>query len=260
MDLPEGKPRQISAQGAREFHPSWSPDGKWLAYVSWSPEGGHIWKRAGDGGGQPIRLTRAAAFYRDPVWSLDGKRIVALRALVASGSRTRWISDPAPGSTSSGCPPTVATRPLISPARGASRPHFAGDPDRIYVTTPQGLVSMRFDGTDRRTHLQVTGKTAYRPSEPEPAEEILLRPDGRWVLARVATQLYLLAMPRFGGEAPKVSVHEPSVPDQEAHRYRRRLRRMVRRRQDDHLGHWLQPVPPPVRFRGLSAPQDGRGR
>ncbi len=40
----------------------------------------------------------------------------------------------------------------------------------------------------------------------------MLRPDGRWVLARVATQLYLLALPRFGGEAPKVSVHEPSVP------------------------------------------------
>ncbi len=40
---------------------------------------------------------------------------------------------------------------LISPARGASRPHFTKEPDRIYVTTPQGLVSMRFDGTDRRT-------------------------------------------------------------------------------------------------------------
>ncbi len=80
MDLPGGKPRAISAQGSLEFHPSWSPDGKWLAYVSWSPEGGHVWKRAGDGSGQPTRLTRAPAFYRDPVWSPDGKRIVALRA------------------------------------------------------------------------------------------------------------------------------------------------------------------------------------
>ncbi len=45
IDLPDGKPRQVSAEGSREFHPSWSPDGKWIAYVSWSPEGGHIWKR-----------------------------------------------------------------------------------------------------------------------------------------------------------------------------------------------------------------------
>ncbi len=101
---------------------------------------------------------------------------------------------------------------LISPARGDSRPHFADAPDRIYVTTPKGLVSMRYDGTDRRTHLSVVGKTAYRPSEPEPADEILLRPDGRWALARATNQLYLLAMPAFGGEAPKVAVHEPSVP------------------------------------------------
>ena len=101
---------------------------------------------------------------------------------------------------------------VISPARGASGPHFAREADRIYLTTPQGLVSMRFDGTDRRTHLTVTGKTAYSPSEPEPAEQIVISPDGQWALARVTNQLYLLALPRFGGEAPKVSVHEPSVP------------------------------------------------
>ena len=80
------------------------------------------------------------------------------------------------------------------------------------MTTPQGLVSMRFDGTDRRTHLAITGKTGYSPSEPEPAEQIVVAPDGRGSLARVNTQLYVLAMPQFGGEAPKVSVHEPTVP------------------------------------------------
>ena len=102
---------------------------------------------------------------------------------------------------------------LISPARGASRPHFADAPDRIYVTTPKGLVSMRYDGTDRRTHLERRRQDRLtRPSEPEPADEILLRPDGRWALARSTNQLYLLAMPAFGGEAPKVAVHEPSVP------------------------------------------------
>ncbi len=82
----------------------------------------------------------------------------------------------------------------------------------MYVTTPQGLVSMRFDGTDRRTHVNVIGKTAYSPGQPTTADEILLRPDGRWVLARVTDQLYLLALPQAGGETPKVSVHESIVP------------------------------------------------
>jgi Tol biopolymer transport system component len=210
MDLPEGKPRQLSTAVAREFQPSWSPDGKSLAYVSWSPEGGHIWKRAGDGQGLPEQLTRAGAFYSEPVWTPDGKRIVALRASrqarvespYGSGAILDLVWVPAEGGDGN----------VISPARGASAPHFAREADRVYMTTPQGLVSMRFDGTDRRTHLAVTGKTAYSPQEPEPAEQINLSPDGRWALARVTTQLYLLAMPQFGGDAPKVSVHEPSVP------------------------------------------------
>jgi WD40-like Beta Propeller Repeat len=76
-----------------------------------------------------------------------------------------------------------------------------------------GLVAgWQCDGTDRRTHLSVIGKTAYFPRDPEGAEEILLRPDGRWVLARVTNQLYLLALPQLGGEAPKIVVQEPSVP------------------------------------------------
>jgi Tol biopolymer transport system component len=209
MDLPDGKPTQLSGDETRDFHPTWSPDGKSLAYVSWSPEGGDIWKRGGDGRGEPERLTRARAFYHDPVWTPDGKRVVALRAPrrsrvenpYGSGAVLDLIWVPAEGGEAT----------IISPARGASRPHFAKETDRIYMTTPQGLFSMRFDGTDRRTHLAVTGKTSYSPSEPEPAEEIVLSPNGQWALARVTTQLYLLALPQAGGDAPKVSVHEPSV-------------------------------------------------
>ena len=212
MDLPDGKPRQLTTGDAREFHPSWSPDGKTLVFVNWAPEGGHIWKRSSDGQGEPERITRVPAFYRDPVWSPDGKRIVALRAPrrekvenavdfgASAGTDLVWV--PAEGGEAT----------VIAPARGAARPHFAKEPDRIYFTTRQGLVSMRYDGTDRRTHVAVTGKTAYSPSDPEPADEILLRPDGRWVLANVTNQLYVLALPQFGGETPKVSVHEPTVP------------------------------------------------
>jgi Tol biopolymer transport system component len=212
MDVPDGKPRQLSAADAREFYPSWSPDGKFLAYVSWSPEGGHIWKRPGDGQGEPERVTRALAFYGQPTWSPDGKRIVAWRAPrrekaegpVDSGSYAGldliWV--PAEGGEAN----------LISPARRARRAHFAKEPDRIYVTTPQGLVSMRLDGTDRRTHLSVVGKTSYAPVEPQPADEIVLRPDGRWALALVTNQVYVVALPQYGGEAPKTTVHEPVLP------------------------------------------------
>src|SRR6266566_4567946 len=35
---------------------------------------------------------------------------------------------------------------LSLPARGAGGPHFTNEKDRIYVYTPQGLVSLRYDG------------------------------------------------------------------------------------------------------------------
>jgi Tol biopolymer transport system component len=213
MDLPDGKPRQLSAAEAREFQPSWSPDGKWLAYVSWSPEGGHIWKRSLEGQvGEPERITRVPAFYRDPVWSPDGKRIVALRAPRREKAESPYDFGASTNTDLLWVPMEGGEATLISPARGASRPHFAKEPERIYLTTPHGLISMRFDGTDRRTHLQVTGTTAYRPTEPEPADEILLRPDARWALASLTKQLYLVALPQYGGEAPKTSIHGPTLP------------------------------------------------
>lgn len=212
LDLPNGRPVQLSAAGAREFHPAWSPDGKSLAYVSWSETGGHIWKRSTDGTGQPQRLTTVPAYYRDPIWSLDGSRIVALRA-----PRREKVENPVEFGAGAGLdlvwlPAEGGEVRLISPARGASTPHFGPEVDRVYVTTPAGLVSMRFDGTDRRTHVKVSGKKGSFGDEPAAADVILLRPDGRWALALVTNQVYVFALPKVGGEPTRVDVHAASVP------------------------------------------------
>ena len=112
---------------------------------------------------------------------------------------------------------------MILPARGAGSPHFTHDKDRIYIYTPQGLVSLRFDGTDRRTHIVVKGKGIYFAEEPVPAENVKASPDGQWVLAQVMNQLYVTAMPVVGGEAPTVDVSTPSGARETADGYRRGL-------------------------------------
>jgi Tol biopolymer transport system component len=78
MSIPDGNPARITSGDSREFHPAWSPDGKCLAYVTWSSEGGHIWKARADRRGAPQRLTRVAGYYRNPVWAPGGQRLVAV--------------------------------------------------------------------------------------------------------------------------------------------------------------------------------------
>jgi Tol biopolymer transport system component len=44
LDLPNGKPRRLTTSTAGEHSPAWSPDGRWIAYVTWTEQGGDIWR------------------------------------------------------------------------------------------------------------------------------------------------------------------------------------------------------------------------
>ena len=74
------KPRPLAPQNVGQFQPSYSPNGKWVAFVTWTEDGGgHVW-RVRATGGAPVRLTKDAGYYQHPTWSSDGKMI----AFVAS--------------------------------------------------------------------------------------------------------------------------------------------------------------------------------
>ncbi|MGD8328307.1 MAG: amidohydrolase family protein [Acidobacteriota bacterium] len=211
---PQTRPVRLTSGDAWEFKPAFSPDGQWIAYVTWSmEEGGHIWKTRADGSGQPQRLTTYPAFYTDVVFSPDGERIVGLRGNEYMRHQTFsefgglripldliWL--PADG----GDPQ------LVAPARGIGAPHFTDDTDRIYVYSNDGLISLRYDGTDRRTHLSVTGPGRAGSPRPPAADTVLMRPDGKWALASVNNQLWVVAVPPPAGDAPSVNVMSPSVP------------------------------------------------
>ncbi|HEY6401384.1 MAG TPA: hypothetical protein VI479_08235, partial [Blastocatellia bacterium] len=77
MDLTSAAaaPKRLTNLTAGEFMPTWSPDGRYVAFVTWSREGGHIYRVAAEGG-QPQRLTNKAAFYTYPAYSPDNTKIV----------------------------------------------------------------------------------------------------------------------------------------------------------------------------------------
>jgi Tol biopolymer transport system component len=205
MDLPSGQPHRLTSGNTHEYQPTWSPDGQYLAYTTWTNGGGSL-NKISVSGGSPQELTTTKGAYWEPAWSPDGEHIVVERGNAYEreseehgSSDLIWVS------------PQGGEAHLITTARGLRHPHFTNEKDRIYLNSYQGLMSVRYDGTDRRTLLSVEGSDAYGGSNP-PASEYLISPDGHWVLTYVTGQLWLLPMPEVGGEPIKVSVTGPSVP------------------------------------------------
>ncbi len=66
-----------STPGVMERDPSWSPDGKWVAYFSDESGEYQLFLKSPDGMGEPKKLSLGAppSFYYDPIWSPDSKKI-----------------------------------------------------------------------------------------------------------------------------------------------------------------------------------------
>ena len=220
-DFATGESRAISPAGLQAFHPAWSPDGRDLAFVSWGTRGGHVWRMRANGRGQPRRLSEHPAFFSDPAWSPDGRRIVALRA--ASYDRLYRENDfGAPvGSDLVWMPAAGGPVSLIMPSRGHGAPHFGPEANRVYVyasggfsgsVEASGLMSIRFDGTDRRSVLKATGPGIFYSDEPVPATDVRIAPDGTHALIDHADQLYVVRLLNPYANDLTVNLDSPSLP------------------------------------------------
>ncbi|MBI4419360.1 MAG: PD40 domain-containing protein, partial [Gemmatimonadetes bacterium] len=212
---PPRPPVRLTADSVGEHTPAWSPDGRSIAYASWHDStGGHVYQAAADGRTRPVRLTTAPAYYLNPAYSPDGRRVVVVR-----GPRYQRINEEGgPGLELVWLPVTGGAATLISRVPRASMPHFVrGNDERLYYFEgDSGLVSFRYDGTDRRRHVRVTGFTPPGPNtQPQPAGEILMAPTGGRALAQMGQRVFLVTVPQVGAEPPTISVANPrtsSVP------------------------------------------------
>jgi len=65
------------SSGTHERNSKWSPDGKWISYVSDATGEDEIYIAPQDGNGAPVQLTRGGDTYRyQPRWSPDGKKLL----------------------------------------------------------------------------------------------------------------------------------------------------------------------------------------
>jgi Tol biopolymer transport system component len=170
MDLPHGKPRPLLGHGAPggfQLTPSWSPDGRWIAYVTWDDvRRGHVWKVSAQGG-SPQRLTNDPGEYLYPVWSQDSRTLLVTRGDGATARGQDWNDVvrwelsriPAEGGSLT---PIAASESLVRPSiaageifypelrtdRDLTAPSRSGEFEHLqwimHVTTPKGADQTRF--------------------------------------------------------------------------------------------------------------------
>ena len=162
MDLPDGKPVRVTSSDVGEYGPVWSPDSKSIAWVTWNDAGGGTIMRATwqPKKGTPVvtQLTPVSGLYADLAWSPNGDRIVATRAAARELQEAGGAFFGPAASEFVWIPATGGQATLIMPSSGMGNPHFTSSAERIFAYGGRdGLVSFRWDGTDMRSHLKVTG-------------------------------------------------------------------------------------------------------
>lgn len=198
-NLPDGEPRLLTrdADDHFEYDPSWSRDGRRIAFVTWDDaELGQI-RTVSASGGRSRGVTDIPGHYHGPRFSPDGDSIVYE---VSGGGRLtapEWSID---------------TGVFIVPAGGGdsrritadgSNPHFGASGDRLYVTRRasggRSLVSIDLNGQAERTHASGERVLRYEVS-----------PDDGYLAFRENYHIYTLPLPP-GGSALSISTNVGSV-------------------------------------------------
>jgi Tol biopolymer transport system component len=228
MDYPAGSPKRLTTHEFTEANPVWAADGNTIVFTSWAPEGGHIYKVNVNGKSTIQKLTKEPALYSSLAWSYNNDRLVFVRGKLQRYKES--IGPVADGAENELCWMSANGGAItqIDRARYRGNPHFVKGEDRIYLNQAGNLLSIRWDGTDEKTHARITGITTYGISNfkddehrhelnatdfclltekaaeamemqvPSSADEINISPNGERVLAHVNNDIYVAALPKTG--------------------------------------------------------------
>lgn len=210
MSLPDGTPERVTDQPAFEFSPTFSADGRTLAFTSWSDDDGGAlhtvrWRRSGPSGLSTVY--RNPSQLVNPAWSADGDALLVVAGSGANlqgrdlGAELRHdilLVDPRGQSDEATFVVSTANR---GSQRRITRPTFSADGTRIYYYDDEGgggergertppktaLSSVKLDGTDKRTHMTLN----Y-------AQEAIVSPDESLVAFTEQHDAYVAALPKAG--------------------------------------------------------------
>jgi len=225
MNFADSIPRRISQNNFVEAMPEWSPDGKALVFTTWKQGGGHLYRvDFGKKNWKIKKLTSEPGFYFDPAWSYQSNRIAFVKGSAYTQDQSIGMMSSRSFENLAWIDASGGSVHIIDEAKGRDNIHFTKTNDRVYLNHgSKGLISIRWDGTDEKSHLKLTGiktygsnivfekehsvsllpqaenerenNTASRPSE------IKISPDGTKALAKINNDIYSVIIPQIGKAA-----------------------------------------------------------
>ncbi|MCX2801737.1 amidohydrolase family protein [Microbulbifer thermotolerans] len=169
QDVASGERRRLTRQDDHfEFYPSWSRDGKKIAYVTWHDEKlGHV-RVVSASSGRGKNITTEPGLYVEPAFSPSGKTVAFRRFTGGYLLSPEYALEPGIYLADAG---GKWQRRI---AKSGYAPHFGARSDRIYFSdygnNKRVLKSVNTDGKDEREHLYGAEITSFR-----------LSPDNRWI-------------------------------------------------------------------------------
>jgi len=222
MDLTRlAKPRPLTTdmRPALQLTPSWSPDGKQIAFATWDDaERGHVWIVSANGGA-PRRITRDATEYLYPTWSPNGDAVIVSRGPGPRGDE-RWNGWNAGGWTVVRVPITGGESATVAEINRALRTYF-GPGGRLYyehydaAARPGQALAYPFPSPEAmrlmlsvRSSPDAGGATRDHvlfplrlfPSEP------VLSPNGGWVAFQSGRFLFVSPVPAHSPGSPPPTI------------------------------------------------------
>jgi len=168
-DLHTGRQRRLTDDAGGGFHPSFSRDGRFIVYTTWSDENAGSVRIIPAAGGASRTITKTPGHYVEPRFSPDGRSVVLRKITGGYLTAGAWSQEPGIYLL-----PADGGAPRLLSRTGAEA-HFGAAADRVFFSdtleeTKRVLKSVNLDGVDSRTHFKGETVTSFSVS-----------PDGRWV-------------------------------------------------------------------------------
>lgn len=164
-----------------ELYPTWSRDGKTIAFIAWTDAGLGRLRMVAASGGAARDVISQPGHYASPRFSPDGRTLVYERRRGDGLTSDQWSQDPGVYrvAVTGGEPQRIL--------RNATAPQFGAASDRVFLLTrekdKQQLISTDLNGQARRVHASGELVNDYQVS-----------PDGRHVAFRQNYQAFVMPL------------------------------------------------------------------